>query len=142
MDHQEEALKAYIGLLRSSSHLEQVAKQDVRCYGLNLTEFSVLELLYHKGTHTTQAIKEKILIASSSTTYVIDQLVKKGCVHRETSQKDQRITYVSLTDKGAELMDQIFPSHAQKIAASFASLTIKELQTLKSLLRKITYNEK
>ena len=34
MDHQEEALKAYIGLLRSSSHLEQVAKQDVRCYGL------------------------------------------------------------------------------------------------------------
>ena len=59
MDHQEEALKVYIGLLRSSSHLEQVAKQDVRCYGLNLTEFSVLELLYHKGTHTTQAIKEK-----------------------------------------------------------------------------------
>ena len=41
MDHQEEALKVYIGLLRSSSHLEQVAKQDVRCYGLNLTEFSV-----------------------------------------------------------------------------------------------------
>lgn len=77
MDHQEEALKVYIGLLRSSSHLEQVAKQDVRCYGLNLTEFSVLELLYHKGTHTTQAIKEKILIASSSTTYVIDQLVKR-----------------------------------------------------------------
>ena len=76
MDHQEEALKVYIGLLRSSSHLEQVAKQDVRCYGLNLTEFSVLELLYHKGTHHPSH-QRKILIASSSTTYVIDQLVKR-----------------------------------------------------------------
>ncbi len=92
MAHQEEALKAYIGLLRTASRLEQVAKKDVRCYGLNITEFSVLELLYHKGTHTTQAIKEKILIASSSTTYVVDQLVKKGCVRREPSQEDQRVT--------------------------------------------------
>jgi MarR family 2-MHQ and catechol resistance regulon transcriptional repressor len=77
MDHQSEALKAYIGLLRTSSQLEQIAKQDVACYNLNITEFSVLELLFHKGAHTTQGIKEKILIASSSTTYVIDQLVKK-----------------------------------------------------------------
>ena len=59
MAHQEEALKAYIGLLRTASRLEQVAKKDVRCYGLNITEFSVLELLYHKGTHTTQAIRKK-----------------------------------------------------------------------------------
>ncbi|EAG2961797.1 MarR family transcriptional regulator, partial [Listeria monocytogenes] len=31
MAHQEEALKAYIGLLRTASRLEQVAKKDVRC---------------------------------------------------------------------------------------------------------------
>lgn len=142
MAHQEEALKAYIGLLRTASRLEQVAKKDVRCYGLNITEFSVLELLYHKGTHTTQAIKEKILIASSSTTYVVDQLVKKGCVQRELSQEDQRVTYVSITEAGRALMEKIFPSHAQKIAASFSELSSEELQQLKTILRKITYDQK
>jgi len=142
MVHQEEALKAYIGLLRTASRLEQVAKKDVRCYGLNITEFSVLELLYHKGTHTTQAIKEKILIASSSTTYVVDQLVKKGCVRREPSQEDQRVTYVSITEAGRALMEKIFPSHAQKIAASFSELSSEELQQLKTILRKITYDQK
>jgi MarR family 2-MHQ and catechol resistance regulon transcriptional repressor len=142
MAHQEEALKAYIGLLRTASRLEQVAKKDVRCYGLNITEFSVLELLYHKGTHTTQAIKEKILIASSSTTYVVDQLVKKGYVQREPSQEDQRVTYVSITEAGRALMEKIFPSHAQKIAASFSELSSEELQQLKTILRKITYDQK
>ena len=142
MAHQEEALKAYIGLLRTASRLEQVAKKDVRCYGLNITEFSVLELLYHKGTHTTQAIKEKILIASSSTTYVVDQLVKKGYVRREPSQEDQRVTYVSITEAGRALMEKIFPSHAQKIAASFSELSSEELQQLKTILRKITYDQK
>ncbi|MFZ4846775.1 MarR family winged helix-turn-helix transcriptional regulator [Enterococcus casseliflavus] len=142
MAHQEEALKAYIGLLRTASRLEQVAKKDVRCYGLNITEFSVLELLYHKGTHTTQAIKEKILIASSSTTYVVDQLVKKGCVQRKLSQEDQRVTYVSITEAGRALMEKIFPSHAQKIAASFSELSSEELQQLKTMLRKITYDQK
>lgn len=142
MAHQEEALKAYIGLLRTASRLEQVAKKDVLCYGLNITEFSVLELLYHKGTHTTQAIKEKILIASSSTTYVVDQLVKKGCVRRESSQEDQRVTYVRITEAGRALMEKIFPSHAQKIAASFSELSSEELQQLKTILRKITYDQK
>jgi MarR family 2-MHQ and catechol resistance regulon transcriptional repressor len=142
MTHQEEALKVYIGLLRSGSRLEQVAKNDVRCYGLNMTEFSVLELLYHKGPHTIQAIKEKILIASSSTTYVINQLVKKGCVRREVSQADQRISYVHMTEKGTKMIEEIFPLHAKKIAASFDSLSIHELQSLKALLQKITYNEK
>ncbi|MFU1862641.1 MarR family winged helix-turn-helix transcriptional regulator, partial [Enterococcus faecium] len=80
------------GLLRTSHRLEQLAKQDVTCYDLNITEFSVLELLLHKGPQTIQKIKEKILIASSSTTYVIDQLHKKGYVTRTPSEKDRRIT--------------------------------------------------
>lgn len=91
MTQQQEALKAYIGLLRTSHRLEQLAKQDVTCYDLNITEFSVLELLLHKGPQTIQKIKEKILIASSSTTYVIDQLHKKGYVTRTPSEKDRRM---------------------------------------------------
>jgi len=59
MNQQQEALKAYIGLLRTSHRLEQLAEQDVTCYDLNITEFSVLELLLHKGPQTIQKIKEE-----------------------------------------------------------------------------------
>lgn len=137
MSHQEEALKTYIGLLRTSNQLEQLAKQDVTCYNLNITEFSVLELLYHKGPQTTQAIKEKILIASSSTTYVIDQLVKKKYVTRETNLQDRRVITVKITELGTERMAEIFPLHAARIDKSFAKLTMEELETLQQLLKRI-----
>ncbi|WP_312541976.1 MarR family transcriptional regulator [Enterococcus sp.] len=137
MTHQEAALTAYIGLLRTANQLAQMAKADVRCYGLNITEFSVMELLYHRGTQATQAIKEKILIASSTTTYVIDQLEKKGHVQRQLSKHDQRITLVSLTEAGTTLMDKIFPTHAQQIEQRFEAISTEELNTLKAILRKI-----
>ncbi|MGG5340943.1 MarR family winged helix-turn-helix transcriptional regulator [Enterococcus sp. AZ192] len=137
MDHQEESLKTYIGILRTASQLEQLAKKDVTCYGLNITEFSVLELLFHKGRQTTQTIKEKILIASSSTTYVIDQLTKKGYVKRQTNESDRRIIYVDITVAGKTLMEEIFPTHAQQITASFSDITIEELRSLQHLLKKI-----
>ena len=124
MNQQQEALKAYIGLLRTSHRLEQLAKQDVTCYDLNITEFSVLELLLHKGPQTIQKIKEKILIASSSTTYVIDQLHKKGYVTRTPSEKDRRIT------------------HAKRIAEAFEQLSSEELTLLQKTLRKITNETK
>lgn len=137
MNREERSLQALIAILRTSSTLEQILRKDVSCYGLNLTEFSVLELLYHKGRQTTQTIKNKILIASSSTTYVVDQLEKKGHVRREVCQEDKRVTYVEMTDPGKELMATIFPLHAKKIEAHFEKLTEEELLQLKELLKKV-----
>lgn len=137
MPHQEEALKTYIGLLRTANHLEHVAKQDVACYNLNITEFSVLELLFHKGPQTTQGIQERILIASSSTTYVIDQLMKKGYVVRQTNPNDRRVTDVAITSDGKKLMTKIFPMHAQRIDQIFSKISTDELHTLQQLLKRI-----
>lgn len=137
MNRQEKSLQSLIAILRTSGALENMVRKDVSCYNLNLTEFSVLELLYHKGPQTIQTIKNKILIASSSTTYVIDQLVKKGHAKRELCQADKRVTYVEITEEGKELMDDVFPKHAKRIEKHFEQLTEEELVQLKTLLRKV-----
>lgn len=142
MNRQDKSLQALIAILRTSGALENMVRKDVSCYNLNLTEFSVLELLYHKGSQTIQTIKNKILIASSSTTYVIDQLVKKGYVKRELCQADKRVTYAEITEKGKKLMSEIFPKHANRIESNFENLTEEELVQLKKLLRKVTEEKK
>lgn len=141
MNRQEKSLQALIAILRTSSSLENMVRKDVSCNNLNLTEFSVLELLYHKGPQTIQTIKNKILIASSSTTYVIDQLVKKGHVAREICQEDKRVTYANITDEGSKLIEKIFPDHAKRIELSFNKLTEDELVQLKTLLRKVNQEQ-
>ena len=76
MDRTEHSLKAFIGLNRDY-YLEKIVQQDVN-YGLNVTEFAVLELLYSKGPQPIQRIRDRVLIASSSISYVVSQLEDKG----------------------------------------------------------------
>lgn len=136
-EHQTESLHTFIGLMRTTATLEKIVRQDVSKYDLNINEFSVLELLLHKGPQTIQTIKEKILIASSSTTYLVNQLNKKGFINKTTDETDRRITYVSLTPSGKELIDLHFPTHAKTIQSCFKELTTEELDTLQKLLLKI-----
>lgn len=138
MKREDKSLGAFIGILRNSNKLEKIVKKDVSHYQLNITEFSVMELLFHQGKQTTQTIKEKILIASSSTTYVIDQLEKKNYVERIVNPDDKRITYVSLSEEGQELMTTIFPLHAKTISDCFAGLEEEELNQLIKTLGKLS----
>ncbi|RKJ59666.1 MarR family transcriptional regulator, partial [Butyricicoccus sp. 1XD8-22] len=80
MEQQNQKLKAFTVLLRASQSVQEASKRDHSKHGLNPTEFAVLELLYHKGDQPIQVIGKKILIASSSITYVVDKLEEKGFV--------------------------------------------------------------
>lgn len=132
------SLKVFIGLRRTNDMLDKLIHKDIKSYGLNVTEFAVLEVLYNRGEHTIQRIKERILIASSSTTYVVTNLEKKGYIQRRQDTKDKRVSYASLTDKGRAFMDEIFPNHANAISSVFSDLSEDELQSLQKVLKRIS----
>ncbi|WP_353419455.1 MarR family transcriptional regulator [Staphylococcus delphini] len=138
MQRTETALKTLIGIKRTNNMIDHIIRSDVKSYGLSVTAFAVLELLYNKGEHTIQRIQERILIASSSTTYVINSLENKGYLQRRQCTKDRRVSYISLTDKGQQLMDNIFPKHTKAIEQAFSILTDEELATLQQTLKTLS----
>ncbi len=139
MEREDEDLRVLTIILRASGSITKMLKKDMDSYGVNPTEFMVLELLYNKGAQAIQVIGNKVLLASSSITYVIDQLEKKDFVKREVSKKDRRVTLVSLTDAGQELMEEIFPQHSLVIKELFKDLTDTELLTLGESLKNVGY---
>ncbi len=140
MNSYDKQLKAFTVLYRATSATQDVMKKDVQYSDLNITEFAVLELLYHKGKQPIQIIGKKVLIASSSITYVVDKLEKKELVKRVSCPTDRRVTFVSLTDKGTNVMKSIFPQHAKTIAQIFDVLSKEELETLTQLLKRVGQN--
>ena len=129
--------KAVIGIMRASNLLVGDLKRTLKNYPINATEFSVMEFLSSKGEKSIQEIRDRILLASGSATYVVDNLEKKGYVNRKISQKDKRVTYIKLTKIGENLMDDIFPIHKINTKKIFDDLTEEELDTLKDILKKI-----
>ncbi len=133
----ERALKLFIVLSRASKVVLEEANKLIETYKLNPTEFAVLELLYHKGRQPIQKIGQKILLSSGSMTYVVDKLEKKGLIERVFCKEDKRVTYMSITAAGNELIEEIFPSHEKRINELMSALTETEQETAIDLLRKL-----
>lgn len=138
----EVALKSLTVLLRSSQSIEEVLRKDMQRYGLNMTEFAVLELLYHKGEQPIQKIGEKILITSGSITYVVDKLEKKGFAERIACPTDRRVTFASITESGKQFMDEIFPQHEKKVEDIFAVLDEAQQQQFIEVAKLIGFHAK
>ena len=129
--------KAVIAIMRASNLLVGDLKKTLKNYPINATEFSVMEFLYSKGEKSILEIRDRILLASGSATYVVDNHEKKGYVIRKISQKDKRVTYIGLTETGMKLIDDIFPTHKKNTKKIFEKINDKELVILKEILKKI-----
>lgn len=131
----EMSLKLFVILSRAYRSISDFVTDDMKRYGLNPSEFMVLELLYHKGEQPIQHIGKKVLLASGSMTYVIDKLESKQLLERKSSQEDRRVIYASITKAGKQLMDEIFPQHRAAIEKLFRGLTAEQKDTMIQLLK-------
>lgn len=124
-------------LMQTSKAVQERIRLEMSGNNLTITEFSVLEVLYHKGKQTIQQIGHSILISSGSMTYVIDKLEQRGLLHRSACPDDRRVIHVTLTDAGKELMEKIMPKHHQLVDYMLGSLNNDEAETLVTLLKKV-----
>lgn len=116
-------LKLVIAITRTYDSLLCEVEKNFKEFGLNISEFGVLEMLYHKGDQPVQKVAEKILVTSGTITYVINKLEKKELVVRRKCTKDKRVYYVSLTEKGRSFIAHIFPKHKSFLDNLFKDLS-------------------
>ncbi|AUJ23887.1 MULTISPECIES: MarR family winged helix-turn-helix transcriptional regulator [Virgibacillus] len=130
------SLKAFVVLIKASKALQDYVMEDMKNYGMKTSEFTILETLYHKGKQTVREISESVLIKTGSITYVIDKLEEKGLLQRKHSQEDRRVVYIDITDKGKQLMDEIFPKHQQVIEELFMDVSDEQKKVVIDVLKK------
>jgi MarR family transcriptional regulator, 2-MHQ and catechol-resistance regulon repressor len=131
------ALKTWVVLARAYAAVARVVEVDIARHGLTTTEFGILEALHHKGPLLLGEIQRKVLVTSGGITYLVDRLVAKGLVTREPSPDDRRARYAVLTPEGKQLIAQIFPAHAARLAGVLSALNEREQEDATALLRKL-----
>lgn len=131
------ALNAYIKLMRASESVSARIHGHLVDAGLTMSQFGVMEALYHLGPLSQGELAKKILKSSGNMTMIIDNLEKRGLVKRERKAEDRRFYSVQLTAEGDRLIGSIFPRHAAKIIEEMNVLTGTEQEELSRLCRKV-----
>ena len=133
----QRALSLWVVMNRAMAALSRRIEEDIRERGFSLTEWGVLEHLYHKGPQPMAKLGDQILVTSGSVTYVVDKLEARGLVKRDPCRHDRRIIYAVLTERGTRVMQDEFPKHAATITSIMSVLTQEEQETAKELLKRL-----
>jgi MarR family 2-MHQ and catechol resistance regulon transcriptional repressor len=131
------ALNTYTKLMRAAESVTVRVSHSMLSADLTISQFGVLEALYHKGPLCQRDIAAKILKSTGNITMVIDNLEKRGLVRRERDFHDRRYLTVYLTDSGTTLIAKVFAGVEALIVAEMGSLSRDEQELLGTLCKKL-----
>jgi MarR family 2-MHQ and catechol resistance regulon transcriptional repressor len=138
---EKRALNAFIKLIRAGQSLSGRVEAHLSELGLTVSQFGVLEAIYHLGPLNQKSLAEKILKSTGNITMVIDNLEKRGLVKRTRDVKDRRHYSVGITNKGAGLITSFFPQHVARIVEEMSVLSGAEQEELGRLCKKVGLQE-
>jgi MarR family 2-MHQ and catechol resistance regulon transcriptional repressor len=123
--------------MRAANAARTHASRHLGGTGLTLTQFAVLEALYHLGPMSLTDIARKVLTTGGNLTMVVGNLEKQGLAKRQHSPEDRRVLILALTPKGKGLIRKVFPEHAAAITEFISILSPSEQENLSDLCRKL-----
>jgi MarR family 2-MHQ and catechol resistance regulon transcriptional repressor len=131
------ALNTYTKLMRAAESVTSRVHRVLAEPKLTISQFGVLEALYHKGPLCQRDIAAKILKSTGNITLVIDNLEKNGLVQRVRDNEDRRYLTIHLTEAGTMLITKVFADVEAEIVGEMTLLTENEQVLLGSLCKKL-----
>jgi DNA-binding MarR family transcriptional regulator len=135
------AVRSFVGLLRGHTALTRgLSARLLADHGLTLNDYEVLLHLSRAPDHRLRRVDlvERLLLTPSGITRLLDGLEAAGLVAKAMCESDARVTYAVLTDEGYEKLREASRTHLADIEAAFARFGDDELETLASLLARLT----
>ncbi|MBI3355819.1 MAG: MarR family transcriptional regulator, partial [Nitrospirae bacterium] len=97
-------VEAYVSFWRADSRY-------IRSLRLTPSQFDVIATLGDTDGMTCSELSAKTLVTKGTLTGVLDRLVSKGLIKRDTIKGDRRYNKISLTAKGDALFRKTFAAH-------------------------------
>jgi len=134
-------LKTWIKFSRAHHSVSQVLRQGIEQQGCTLSQFGVMEALYHVGPLSVKEIGQKLLLTPSNLVTVIDNLVKQDLAKRVPCEHDRRSMIIHLTPRGESVIKIMFKKHLKVMMTCFSKLNEDELKSLGSISRTLGLNQ-
>jgi len=101
-------------------------------------EFAILNRLHQHGQVTQVELAALTYKDKPAVTRMLDRLIARGLVRKQTSAADRRAYLVSLTPKGEALRDAIVPRAVRFLEQACAGVRPRDLETTVATLKTIS----
>jgi DNA-binding MarR family transcriptional regulator len=135
------AVTAWEALFRAQVAVIRELTREFPTGDISFNEYDVLFNLSRQEGHALRIrdLSKHLLLTQPSVSRMVDRLVTKGLVRKESAPGDGRGTFVRLTDEGYSLYRRVAVSHAKSIEHHVGgALETEDLKTLRTLTERIS----
>lgn len=132
----------YVGeidkLIRRVSFVIKCRGRDIlNDFDITTPQFNALLLLAEHGDMTIGDLGNKLYLASSTATDLIDRMERNGLVSRERDTNDRRVVRLHMLDKGHQMIKEVLENRKRYLNGILAQVPPHEIEALKSSLQSL-----
>ena len=105
---------------------------------ISVPQFLGLSFLRRNPNAPVKAFAATLGLQLSSASGLIDRMVRNGLILRVRSKEDRRVVQLTLSVKGAQMVDEIMEQKRQSLVEIFAALSPDERVIYLEMMKKVT----
>lgn len=135
------AMTVVTNLYRAAQKMKNKMEKEVLSqYRLSWTAFTLLYNLWIWEKMDTRELAQSMGVTAATVSSVTNTLERKDLCRREINKQDRRLVYLSLTEKGKTMIEELYPKFNEGEAEIVAGLSEEEQEMLTQLLRRVIHN--
>lgn len=123
-----EVSSLFRNLLKNISH-----EWNKRGGVLSLPQFRALYVLSKDGPQMVSQLAHTLCITPAAIIGITDKLLAEGYVRKERAEKDRRVVYISLTDKGEATVQEAYLERSETFNSFFKMLPEEDIEHLRRI---------
>lgn len=124
--------------LRYISHLiKQKGREILSNYTITPPQFVALQWLHESGDMTIGELSNKMYLAFSTTTDLVDRMEKNELVVRIRDEQDRRVVHIHLLEEGERIIEEVIEKRQNYLQDVLADFDVAEVESLSRLLNKL-----
>ncbi len=113
-------------------------RDEVCCYGLTVSQCYALQALRRHGRMPSSDLAVRLGLDISSTTRLVDELVKKKLAIRSKSAEDARVREIEITEAGSRLIRRLEADFASMLEQALEDFPQQVQKSLPAVLNRLT----
>lgn len=137
-DATDESVTKIERLLRHVAFIIKKRGRDILIdFGITSPQFNALLTLREHPKMTMGELCEKLFLACSTATDLIDRMEKNGLLERNRDTEDRRVIRLSTSEKGQQVINEVIVARRRYVASMLEKLTHEEADQLGMSLDKL-----
>jgi len=120
-----------------SGIIKQKGREMLSNYKSTPPQFVALQWLFEDGDMTIGELSNKMYLACSTTTDLVDRMEKNLLVERVKDPNDRRVVRIHLLDEGERIIDEVIKKRQAYLEAILVNFSQEETQLLQNNLTKL-----